>query len=190
MTVELKDVIERIMKGERDFSGIEVRSNRTLMDCDVSGIFYDYMRKQDFSKEPLILSNSKLSHIDFHYMGRPYGLNFSFMVGENAWFIGSNLTKVNFKNSKLKGSSFWKADLAYADLRYCDLDDVDFWDSRIVHTDLRGVNNLERTRNMELIYPNSIKVTEKERKVIEKFLQKRRIFAVYDNSEQPDPQFL
>lgn len=183
-----EEFVRRILEGERDFSRVTLK-NYEFSEDERFREFYEYLLSQDFQSQPLDFSNSWFQNVRFN-VGRKHSstmrrLSFPYIIGNNLYFVGSNLKYVDFRHSSFREASFREADLQYTDFRFCDFYDADFDDARVVNTDFRGARNLRTTRNMERAYFWFTLVTPEERKIFEEILSRRLNFLVRESHEDP-----
>src|SRR3989344_9191126 len=177
-----KEFIRKILAGERDFSGIELEREYNLSEDEQKHEeLYRYLRKQDFKNSPLIFKDSWFQNINFspipysrRYGSSPQspGLRFPHADCEGAYFVGCDFTSADLSYGNFREGSFNNSNLQYVDFNFSGFDDTDFHNARLVWTDLREAKNLERTRNMERAYFFNVKVTQKEKIILEKILKK------------------
>lgn len=90
-----------------------------------------------------------------------------------AEFQQSDFKDVNFKKANLSGANFWGSDLETTDLEKANLKSTSF-----ANTDLRGVKNLEKAKNLGGARFRRTIVTPKEAAIIRKVKPRARLFIV------------
>lgn len=183
-----EEFVRRILEDERGFTRVTLK-NYNFSEDERFREFYGYLLSQDFQSQPLDFSNSWFENVGFNVTRKHSStmrkLSFPYLIGNNLWFVGSNLRYVDFRHSSFREASFREADLQYADFRFCDFYDADFDEARLVNTDFRGAKNLRAARNMERAYFWSTLVTPEERRIFEEILSRRLNFLVRDSHEDP-----
>lgn len=197
-----KEFIRRLLSGERDFSKIRLEEGFNFDTSSFTHNLREYLLSQDFSKYPISLCGSDLSHIKL------YNYNFAFTQGKGADFTGASLIASNFQEAHLEESSFLEADLRdvnfkeanlyHADLRASKLHNVNFshtclsgTDLReailntasfdrtdLRGTDLRGVSGLEDCNSVRTAKFKYTKVTEREKAIIDRLLESDTAFTL------------
>ena len=185
-----EEFVRKILSGERDFSGIELKQ------CNLKQLagfdqLYGYLRRQDFKDSPLDFSKSWFQYVTFGNVNHvsypiPSGLNFSFVNGDDSWFVDSDLTYLNFENSSLRNVFFDNSNLQYVNFQSVDAHNTSFYGARLIWTDFRNVKNIETVRGIEQAYLWNVIVREEgmERKALEKIVSERPNFSV-DNGSNP-----
>ena len=122
----------KLLAGERDFRRIKLEQGFDFTRHDSYSKIKDYLRKQDFSKNPIDISNSKLRYII------ATGLYFQFLKAVNVdltcadlrttFFGQANLEKACLAGANLsENTNFWHANLFRADLSFTNLKDSKFY---------------------------------------------------------------
>ncbi|MEM7823024.1 MAG: pentapeptide repeat-containing protein [Candidatus Aenigmatarchaeota archaeon] len=113
-----KEFTDRLIKGERDFSKINM--SRTNFKDYLEDI-YKYLLFQDLFKNPIILNNSDLSFIYAPGLYIPYtkgiGSDFSFSDLRGSELSGSDFSYANFFCTNLYGANIIDVNFRNADLR-------------------------------------------------------------------------
>jgi uncharacterized protein YjbI with pentapeptide repeats len=94
----------------------------------------------------------------------------------NADLRNAILWCANLENANLENAILWYVDLENANLENADLENADLWHANLEYADLRRVKNLDKAKNLEHASYFSTKVTEREKKIIEKALKKKKLF--------------
>ena len=174
MQMSGKEFVNKILSGERDFCKIRLvgyhLSNQEVKELE------DYLKKQDLQNNPITIEFSEFLGFSAENLYFPYtnGGAASFIDSDlkGAYLLGADFFKGKFKNVKLKGANLQGADFQEVDL-YCVnfqgacLQKVNFIGAKLEEVDLRCVNGLEEAIGLALASYSNVKVTEKERKIVE-----------------------
>ena|SRR3989344_1881925 len=166
--ITLKEFVEEIQKGSRDFTYRTLTGSRNL---EVAGLeeLNNYLR----SLEPAQLKES------------PVAISYSFFQGLKAHRIylphlrgiEARLQEADLRGADLKEANFWGADLWRADLRRANLYRTDLWKANLWRADLRGVHNLEYAFLSGESFRHTV-VTKKEKAIIEAAMKRENLFIV------------
>ena len=94
MAIQLKNMkgtefVKKILKGERDFSGIKLERGFNLSEYDGFAEMNDYLKNQDLSQNPVQINDS-----DFSYV-KANGIYLPLTQGVRADLYGANLSRAN-----------------------------------------------------------------------------------------------
>lgn len=201
VAVEGAEFVQKILSGERDFSGIDLEEGFDL--CGYSGFdeLQEYLQKADLEKIPINIEGSKLRHLDADGLYLPFvqanGANL-----KHAALMGANLEGAGFEKADLRYVRLARGNLANANLRDADLRLADLNCASLVNTiltgtnfgaadleyanmqnaDLKDVKNLEWARSVRTVNFQFANLTEKEKSIIRNELwsqesKKRRLFG-------------
>ena len=164
-----EEFIKKILQGERDFSKISITY------CDLSGYskfneFNEYLKKQNFRRNPIDISDSKLIGLS------ALNIHLPFVQAKGTDFAQANLKGANFVRANFYGANFTEASLYKADLEGALISIIG-----ATRTDLRNVRNLDKTIGLGHFFPDDTIVTEKEKAIIEKA---RNEINLYDVREE------
>jgi uncharacterized protein YjbI with pentapeptide repeats len=191
-----KELISKILSGERDFRGIALPDNTHLSRHRNYEQLKNYLN-ETINENPLIFLNSRLINLQApdlkmcraNFKGASlYQANFRKANLNNANFTGVDLYNANFKEASLYQANFREADLYNAnftganlmesdligtDFRQANLNKAKLWATRVKgtnfeKTNLVGVLNLDKVHYLGFAIFKDTKVTEKEREIIEK----------------------
>ena len=174
-----KELVAKILKGERDFSGVRFDLNLEIYEhLDEMRV---YLEKQNLEKSPVNVSNSLFENL------KAKGLYLPFLVAKNANFYradlrNADLSSADFTYAYLRDARLRGANLSNSYLRDARLAGANFRDTNLGYADIRGAD-LENALNLGFAIFNSTRVTEKEEDIIMKALKSRKLFAV----ERPWP---
>ena len=119
--IEGKEFIKKILSGERDFSGIELKEGFDLCGDDSFDELQEYLKKSDLKRNPINIERSKLRRLDAD------GLYLPFVQAKG----------VNLKHAVLMGANLENAQLEMSDLRYARLSRVKLVSANLSNADLR-----------------------------------------------------
>ena len=183
-----KEFLEKIMNGERDFSGIHLplSTNLTLEETyqEVNTLL-EKMPRKELNRNPLILK----------------GVDFEGIIAQKFFLVHANLSHARLVEADLKHANlaranlleanlhlsdlsytnlsrvdFYLADLSHAKLSYANINKANFTHSDLYKSDFRKTLNLDKAHNLEFAVFNKTLVTLKEREIIEETMKKRIYF--------------
>ena len=167
-----REFIKKVLSGERDFSGIELVDEYDSALPSLTSFFkYNesvaYLIQQDLERNPINLSNSRLSVLKTIGLYLPY-TNFDSADLEGAYLELANLEGSSFRKSMLGRACFIQANLGGSDF-----EGADFTSTNIVRAVLTRTKNLENALNLEHAIFGDTYITVAEQSVIEKALERR-----------------
>ncbi len=162
------ELVEKILVGERDFSGIRCEG------FDLAGHerfkeLNQYLKDQDLKENPVIITGSSLVRI---HAPRLYLLN---VKGEGAYLAGANLTKADLARAYLAG-----ADLARAYLAEANLAGADLTRANLAEANLARARNIEKTIGLERALFYKTKISKKDQETIQKAIDSVPRFEVVE----------
>jgi len=195
--MEGEEFVRKVLAGERNFKGITLPKCFDLNECKNFPEVQAYLRSQNLEENPLYLS-----HIEWERV-KAKGLYLPFVIALQADLRGANLERADLRGANLERANLERADLrganlgaaylggadlrgAYlgganlerADLRGANLGAAYLGGADLRGADLRGARNLETIFNLEYANFGRTRVTEREKTVIEKALEKEPLFVV------------
>jgi len=165
--MEGEEFVRKVLAGERNFKGITLPKCFDLNECKNFPEVQAYLRSQNLEENPLYLS-----HIEWERV-KAKGLYLPFVIALQADLRGANLERAD-----LRGANLERANLERADLRGANLGAAYLGGADLRGADLRGARNLETIFNLEYANFGRTRVTEREKTVIEKALEKEPLFVV------------
>ncbi len=132
-----EELVEKILAGERDFSGIELEERFDLAGSKHFGQLQKYLKNEDLRKSPVSIVGSELKYLDARGLHTPY------VRGERA-----NLERANL----------WKANLSEANFREANLERANLYGSNLERANLRKANLVEA--NLEIAYLGGADLSE------------------------------
>jgi len=203
------DFVERMLSGERMFSGIELEERFDLTACDRFPELQSYLKLQPFNGNPIVLSQSRLIGLKAIGLNLPYleaddtvlkdaNLRDCQLMWSNFW--NANLSNVNFGHANLDhanleesilesaylgGANLADAKLGNARLRFASFEHTDVLRADFKHVnfreaDLRKSIHLNTAENLGLASYDRTVVSTYEKTIIEKELARRNLFVVLD----------
>ncbi len=177
MAIQLKNMkgtefVKKILKGERDFSGIKLERGFNLSGYDGFAEMNDYLKNQDLSQNPVQINDS-----DFSYV-KANGIYLPLTQGVRANLNRANLNRANLNRANLNRANLYGANLYGANLDGANLNRANLSRANLDGANLNRVMNLERAIYLEYAHFLNTIVTEKEKKIIEKARESIKLFDV------------
>ena len=162
-----KEIIKKILSGERKFSGIKLEEGFNLSGHEDFGEIQEYLRRQELSKNPLNITDSEFRFVIANGIYLPYTL------GKRANLGGANLG----------GAYLWKANLGGANLERAylwgaNLDRANLWKANLERAYLGNILNLETAINLNRAHFFETRVTKKEEAIIKEALRQTKLLIV------------
>ena len=152
-----KEIIKKILSGERKFSGIKLEEGFNLSGHEDFGEIQEYLRRQELSKNPLNITDSEFRFVIANGIYLPYTLGKRANLGganlgganlERAYLWKANLGRANLGGANLERANLWKANLGGANLERAYLWEANLWEAKLWEANLWKANlggaNLER----------------------------------------------
>lgn len=122
--IKEKELIDRILSGEKDFTGISIKY-LDIRKNERYGELFQYMEENNSHYEPILFNNSILCNFNI------YKIDLDCLQAENAQFHGckfdfSSLVQSNFSNSRLYDVSFSNSYMPHSDFSGSYIRNVDF----------------------------------------------------------------
>ena len=182
-----KEFVKKILKGERDFSRIELETGFDLVGYEGFAEMQRIIRNErEFDpaahqQSSLILDSSKLVNLKADGIYLPNargdkadfrGSSFKKACLEYGEFFKGNFRQTNLEEANLQNASLRCAQFYGACLTAANVSGTNFEMANFEVADIRGIRNLEHAEYIEWASFNSTKVTRTERKILEKRLLK------------------
>lgn len=148
----MDELVNKILSGERDFSGIQLPDGSDLSGYEGFSEMQEYLKKQELHFNPVMLNGSELGHL------KANGLYLPCVRGWRANLVGAHLMEANLGEANLVGADLREANLGGAYLG--------------------GVRRLEFARNLGDANPYRTIVTEEEEAIIGRTLGHKKLFDV------------
>lgn len=124
--IQLEELIERYDAGERDFTGFEVRTDKTYEDGEL----------EDVDLSGIILKGGSLYYVS----GFLQGINLSGADLRKLDLMYANFRHANLKGANLSRTCLWRANFYYANLTGANLSRTDLQETEFFKAEMRGVN--------------------------------------------------
>lgn len=192
MAMKGEELINKILAGERNFSGIGLECGFNLIRYEGFTEMQNYLKRQDLYKNPIDITGSSLQNICATGLYVPYlagvGADLRNADLSKAYLIHADLEGADLRNIKLWNAKLWRAnlrnakligaDLGYANIGKANLENADLKDTDIRcayfwETDLRNVRNLEQVVGLRFADFMKTIVTPKEEKIIKGALEEK-----------------
>ena len=165
----MKNLIKRIIDGERDFTGEYIEDE--ILSENIRNKLKEYIKSTNIEKNPIILNNANIIECDFSYIYLPYTQAKEIHISKSN-FSNANLHGTNFESANIFNSYFENADLSESIIRNASVESSYFDYANFTKADIRGVRNLDLAFGLDKIqYYNTI-MSQKEREIIERKLIK------------------
>jgi uncharacterized protein YjbI with pentapeptide repeats len=179
MPVPAKELIERIMNGQRDFSNISVYPSRLNEEKKLYKELNEYLQENNDSlfKNPINFTGAQMPSLEAPDIYLP-ATNFT-----RAYLYGSDLRRACLQHSKfnhadLEGVDFGGADLFHSDLSDATLRHASLMGANFKEANLSRVWGLDETSYLKHADFKETKVTEKEKEIIEAALKQRKFLEL------------
>lgn len=174
-----KELIERIMNGQRDFSNISVYPSKLNEEKKLYKELNEYLQENNDSlfKNPINFTGAQMPSLEAPDIYLP-ATNFS-----HAYLYGSDLRRACLQHSKfnhadLEGVDFSGADLLHSDLTGANVRYANFMVANLKEANLTRAWDLEKAQSLSQANFNETKVTEKEKEIIEAALKQRKFLEL------------
>ncbi|MEM4702983.1 MAG: pentapeptide repeat-containing protein [Candidatus Pacearchaeota archaeon] len=181
------ELVKKILAGERNFSRIKLEEGFNLSNHESFEELQKYLINAGLYLNPIIIDNSELRGVVAKTLYLPFfrgreadlsGADLSEANLSGAYIWRANLSRAYLSEANLSGAYIWRANLSEAYLSEANLLRAYLSEANLSRADLKNVKNLAKTFNLEhAIFCYTI-VTEREKKIIEKALQKKQLFIV------------
>lgn len=201
MELSGREFIEKLLAGERDFTGVRLEPYFNLSGDENFEALCDYLQDQDLTKEPVILEGADLRGIDADGLYIPY-LKANSACLKHATLMEANLEdaelrSVDFRYARLPQTKMKGADLRDADMRQADLNlsvltetkltGCNVAGAHLLFTNMQGADitdimNLVHGRSVDTANFQFVSLSDKEKQAIRMELwasqgKKRRLFG-------------
>jgi len=202
-----KEIIKKILSGERKFSGIKLEEGFNLSGHEDFGEIQEYLRRQELSKNPLNITDSEFRFVIANGIYLPYTLGKRANLGganlgganlERAYLWKANLGRANLGGANLERANLWKANLGGANLGGAylwkanlgganleraylwgaNLDRANLWKANLERAYLGNILNLETAINLNRAHFFETRVTKKEEAIIKEALRQTKLLIV------------
>ena len=182
-----KEIIKKILSGERKFSGIKLEEGFNLSGHEDFGEIQEYLRRQELSKNPLNITDSEFRFVIANGIYLPYTLGKRANLGganlERAYLWKANLGRANLGGANLERANLWKANLGGANLERAylwgaNLDRANLWKANLERAYLGNILNLETAINLNRAHFFETRVTKKEEAIIKEALRQTKLLIV------------
>ena len=202
-----KEIIKKILSGERKFSGIKLEEGFNLSCHEDFGEIQEYLRRQELSKNPLNITDSEFRFVIANGIYLPYTLGKRANLGganlgganlERAYLWKANLGRANLGGANLERANLWKANLGGANLGGAylwkanlgganleraylwgaNLDRANLWKANLERAYLGNILNLETAINLNRAHFFETRVTKKEEAIIKEALRQTKLLIV------------
>lgn len=196
-----REFIEKLLAGERDFTGIRLEPYFNLSGDENFEALCSYLQDQDLATEPVILEGADLRGIDADGVYLPYvranGAHFKHATLMEANLEYAELRSVDFRYARLPQTKMKGADLRDADMRQADLNlgvltetklkGCNVAGAHLLFTNMQGADitdimNLIHGRSVDTANFQFVSLSDKEKQAIRMELwaqqgKKRRLFG-------------
>src|SRR3989344_4647153 len=203
--ITLKEIVEEIQKGSRDFTYRTLTGSRNL---EVAGLeeLNNYLRSLEpaqLKESPVAISYSFFQGLKAHRIYLPHLRGIEARLQEadlrradlkEANFSGANLERANLYRTDLRGATLHKSNLEGAilgkaklmgtNLGGAKLGGADLWEANLHKADLRGVKNLSYVSGLTAKSFDETIVTEEEKATIEGIIKPKKLFIIKSLDEE------
>jgi len=203
--ITLKEFVEEIQKGSRDFTYRTLTGSRNL---EVAGLeeLNNYLRSLEpaqLKESPVAISYSFFQGLKAHRIYLPHLRGIEARLQEadlrradlkEANFSGANLERANLYRTDLRGATLHKSNLEGAilgkaklmgtNLGGAKLGGADLWEANLHKADLRGVKNLSYVSGLTAKSFDETIVTEEEKATIEGIIKPKKLFIIKSLDEE------
>ena len=203
--ITLKEIVEEIQKGSRDFTYRTLTGSRNL---EVAGLeeLNNYLRSLEpaqLKESPVAISYSFFQGLKAHRIYLPHLRGIEARLQEadlrgadlkEANFSGANLERANLYRTDLRGATLHKSNLEGAilgkaklmgtNLGGAKLGGADLWEANLHKADLRGVKNLSYVSGLTAESFDETIVTEEEKATIEGIIKLKKLFIIKSLDEE------
>src|SRR3989344_788100 len=197
--ITLKEIVEEIQKGSRDFTYRTLTGSRNL---EVAGLeeLNNYLRSLEpaqLKESPVAISYSFFQGLKAHRIYLPHlrgiearlqGADLRGADLKEANFSGANLERANLYRTDLRGATLHKSNLEGAilgkaklmgtNLEGAKLGGGDLWEANLHKADLRGAYDLGSVLGLTPRNFGNTIVTEEEKAIIKKVMKLNEMFVV------------
>ena len=192
---------QKLLDGERDFSGIRLQAYWGLSSGEVGRSVQEYLAQADLKASPIIFEKADLTGLDADGLSLPHleakGAIFKHATMMESNLESSQLANTDFRYARLPQTDMTGCDLRAADLRQADLnlallkncmlEGADLAGTNLLFANLQGakivgIDHLAQARSVNTANFQFVSLAEKERAVIRSELwaqegKKRRLFG-------------